>query len=212
MSTPREDQKTAVNGTVIMSRREALTRIALLMGGTLIATDAFLYGTPVPGKTAALALTPDTLSLMDEIGETIIPTTNTPGAKAAGISAFMATAVADCYDDVHQQLFQEGLKKIDELSQQRFQNSFRAATPAQRTELLTGLDAEQQEFQHRKTNEEPPHPFRLIKELVLVGYFTSEIGANQALRYIEVPGRFDGNVTYKKGDPVWFVPPSRNLA
>jgi len=212
MSTSGTEINSLAGQALLMSRREALTRIALLMGGTLIATDAFLYGVPLGGKSTAPALTSDDLALMDEIGETIIPTTTTPGAKAAGIAAFMAMMIADCYDAVHQRLFQEGLKKIEELSQQRFQKTFRGATSAQRTELLTALDAEQKAVQRVKTKEEPPHPFRLIKELVLVGYFTSEIGANQALRYVEVPGRYDGNVPYKKGDPAWFVAPSRNLA
>jgi hypothetical protein len=212
MNTLREDStKASANHVTLMSRREALTRIAVLMGGTFIATDAFLHGAPLAGKTSRPAFTADDFALMDEIGETIIPATDTPGAKAAGVSGFMAIAVTDCYTELHQQLFQEGLKNIEQLSQQRFQKSFRTATPAQRTELLNGLDREQREVQHRKANGDPPHPFRLVKELVLVGYFTSEIGANQALRYIEVPGRYDGNTLYKAGDPVWFVPPSRNL-
>ena len=195
-----------------MTRREALTRIAYLMGGTLIATGPFLAGTRLEGKAlAAAGFTKDDLALMDEIGETIIPTTDTPGAKAAHIGAFMAVMVADCYDDAHQTLFQVGLKKIDEASHARFGKSFRQASPAQRTDLLNALDAEQKDVQRKKKWDELPHYFRLVKELTLVGYFTSEIGASQALSYVEIPGRLDGNVPYKKGDRACFTPPSRSL-
>jgi hypothetical protein len=196
-----------------MTRREALTRIAYLMGGTLIATGPFLAGTRLEGKPplAAAGFTKDDLALMDEIGETIIPTTDTPGAKAAHIGAFMALMVADCYDDAHQTLFQVGLKKIDETSHARFGKSFRQASPAQRTDLLNALDVEQKDVQRKKNWDELPHYFRLVKELTLVGYFTSEIGASQTLSYVEIPGRLDGNVLYKKGDRACFTPPSRSL-
>jgi hypothetical protein len=50
-----------------------------------------------------------------------------------------------------------------------------------------------------------------MKELTVLGYFTSEIGASQALRYVEVPGSFNGNVPYKKGDRAWFVAPNHGI-
>jgi hypothetical protein len=42
-----------------------------------------------------------------------------------------------------------------------------------------------------------------MKELTLLGYFTSEVGATKALRYVPIPGRFDGCIPYKKGDKAW---------
>ena len=54
-----------------------------------------------------------------------------------------------------------------------------------------------------KKVEEPPHYFRMMKELTLLGFFTSEIGSTKALRYVETPGSFDGDVPYKKGDRAW---------
>jgi hypothetical protein len=195
-----------------MTRREALTRLALLMGSTLIVGDAFLSGVPLRAAgTAAPTFSADDIALMDEIGETIIPTTNTPGAKATGIGQFMVLMVKDCYYPDHQALFQSGLKKVDEASRAKFGKSFREATPAQRTELLTALDAEQKQAQRTRAAGDLPHYFRLMKELTLVGYFTSEIGQTQAMRYVEVPGKFDGNVPYKKGDRAWATMASRGL-
>jgi hypothetical protein len=63
-----------------------------------------------------------------------------------------------------------------------------------------GLDAEQKQYQKDKKKEDPSHYFRMMKELTLLGYFTSEIGSKQARRYVPVPGRFEGCIPYKKGD------------
>lgn len=49
--------------------------------------------------------------------------------------------------------------------------------------------------------DEPPHFFRMMKELTLLGYFTSEIGCTKALRYVETPGRFDPCTAYTPGEP-----------
>ena len=73
----------------------------------------------------------------------------------------------------------------------------------QRTALLRDLDAEQKEYMAKKEPEAPSHYFRMMKELTMLGFFTSEVGATQALRYVETPGRYDGCADYKKGDRAW---------
>ena len=78
-----------------------------------------------------------------------------------------------------------------------------ASSPAQRVALLERLDREAIEYMRRSGAEGRPHYFRLIKELTLLGYFTSEIGCTQAQRYTEVPGRFEPTVTYTPGDKAW---------
>jgi hypothetical protein len=69
--------------------------------------------------------------------------------------------------------------------------------------LLTAIDKEAKEYQAAKQKDDPSHYFTLMKQLTLLGYFTSEIGATQALRYEAVPGRYEGCVPYKKGDKAW---------
>jgi hypothetical protein len=189
----------------LLSRREAIVRIALVVGGPLIGLDAFLRGGPTEGGESAPSFSPEDLKLLDEIGETIIPATDTPGAKAVGIGAFMAMMVRECCDDRQRAAFRTGLAAIEAAAQARFGAGFLAAAPAQRTELLTELDRQAH----------GPHPadaaqegYRLIKQLTLVGYFTSEIGATQVLRYVETPGSLDGNAPYRAGERAWFNPAS----
>ena len=80
-----------------MNRREALSRVALIMGGTVIGANLFLEGcAPADKKTSLTEFTPDDIAYLDEISETIIPATSTPGAKAAKVGAFMTVMVRDC--------------------------------------------------------------------------------------------------------------------
>ena len=101
------------------------------------------------------------------------------------------------------------LAPIDELCRRDAGTSFMSATPAQRTALLNKLDAEQRAKTKRRSDDEAPHYFRLMKELTLLGYFSSEIGCTQALRYVEAPGAYRGDVPYRPGERAWFNPTRR---
>lgn len=200
-----------MNPTTLLSRREAIARLGLVLGGTLIGGDVWLRGETLAGKTSTSDFTTADLALLDEIGETIIPATDTPGAKAAKIGPFMVMMVKDCYDDAHHAAFKAGLTDVNARSSAKFGHDFMAATPTERTALLNELDAEQKKHHTTKAKDAPAHYFRMMRQLTLVGYFTSEVGATQALSFAEVPGRFDGNAPYKKGDRAAFSPLSRGL-
>jgi len=194
-----------------MNRREALARIAVLMGGAVIGAGPYLRGETVAGKKPGTGFSNEEIALLDEIGETIIPTTDTPGARAVNIGAFMAMMVTECYDDHHHAIFQAGLGQLDAACREKFGRSFVECTPAERTTLLNDLDRRQRGQGGKKSTGGPVNYFSLMKQLTLLGYFTSEIGCTKTLRHVEVPGRFDGNVPYRKGDKAWFVPPSHSV-
>ena len=186
-----------------MNRREAIGRVALIMGGTMIGAEYLLSGCkPKAAKVEDLFNT-DHVAFMDEVADTILPTTSTPGAKAAKVGDFMAVMVRDCYEPADQDIFLKGLDKIDDAANKKFSKKFMDLDATQRTALLTDLDKEQQESSKTKKPKDPNHYFRMMKELTLLGYFTSEVGCTKALRYVPVPGRYDGCIPYKKGDKAW---------
>jgi len=187
-----------------LSRREAVWRIALLMGGAMVGSEAILSGQAIADKAPTAGFTDADRALLDEIGETIVPATDIPGAKAAGIGAFMALMVTDCYNDGQHAAFVEGLRKINDASRARFGTSFMDSTPAQRTELASALDAERKAYDKTKAKDYPDHYFKMMKELTVLGYFSSQIGCTQAVKYVEVPGAFHGDYPYKKGDRAWY--------
>ena len=182
-----------------MQRREAIQYISLLLGGTLVGANSFLTGCKSDSKEKT-AFDEADIAYLNEIGETILPTTSTPGAKAANVGQFMTVMVNDCYEEKDQKVFREGLKKLNEFSNKKFDKDFMEASAAQRKELLVALDAEQKEFMKTKKEGETAHYFRMMKELTLLGYFTSEVGTKQARRHTPVPGRYEGCIPYKKGD------------
>jgi hypothetical protein len=210
-----------------MNRRDALSRVALLVGGTIVGAEFFLSGcTASEKKAAGLPLSAEDIAYLDEIAETIIPATDTPGAKAAKVGEFMHVMVTDCYDEKNQRLFLGGMDKINAACKKAHGHDFMKATPEQRKEVLTAIDKEAKEHQKKKGDfdaeqakkaseaqargekdfkreEMEGHYFALYKQLTLLGFFTSETGATKTLRYLPVPGRYEGCIPYKKGDKAW---------
>ena len=155
-----------------IDRREAIRQVTVLLGGVALVGGSSLVaaceraqrgvGAAGAGAGGAGTFSAQDVVLLDEVAETILPETKTPGAKAAHVGAFMALMVTDTYEDREQKAYMDG-----------------------------------------KADDAPAHYFRLMKELTLLGYFTSEIGCTQAQRYRERPGRFDACVPYTPGESAW---------
>lgn len=188
-----------------MDRRELLKMIASATGVAMVGMPAFVLGqAPVPQ--AASSFSADEVARLDEIAEAIIPRTDTPGAKDAGVGAFMARFVTDCYSAEDQAAFRAGLLDLD----QRAGGKFMTMPPAERLQLLTGLDQEAGEQARRawvasdgSGSKGGVHYFTMIKQLVLFSFFTSKVGATEVLRYDPVPGGYDGDLPYEPGTPAW---------
>lgn len=194
----------------LLTRREAIMRVSALLGGVaLVGQGAMLASCErrepdsAGAKASTAAFSEEDIALLDEIAETILPETGTPGAKAAGVGPFIAMMVADCYDEQEQQVFRNGLQTLEDECRKMHDTSFLSATPAERLALSREIDAEQVRHMHNRGDEEPVHYFRMLKELTLFGYFTSEIGYKQAMRYAETPGRYDPCVPYEPGEKTW---------
>ena len=185
-----------------IDRREAIARVTALLGGVALAGGGSLLTAVERAHARARTIrqvgvfTAQDVALLDEVADTILPETKTPGAKAAHTGAFMAVMVTDTYDDRQQAIFRDGMQKLTDAA-------FMAATPAQRLAKLELLDREQKTYMDARAEGAPPHYFRLMKELALLGYFTSEIGCTQAMRYRETPGRFDPCTPYTPGETSW---------
>jgi hypothetical protein len=192
-----------------ITRREALARLAAITGAVAIGAEAFVAGCSRAPSAVPRTFSAGDVALLDEIGDTIIPATDTPGAKSIGIGALMATLATDCYEDDAFASFRRGLDAVESACRAKYGTSFVQTPAAQRTALLNEIDAEQREHGRTRERDEPPHYFRLMKELTLLGYFSSEVGCTQALRYVESPGAYHGDVPYAKGDRIWFNPTRR---
>ena len=212
-----------------LTRRDAVQRVMALMGGLALAggdrleamaLDAWSFDEAAFDQAMAQGVGPFSVAdvaLLDEIADTVLPTTSTPGAKAAKTGAFMALMVTDVYAEVNQRAFTDGLRTLEAACRTATGVGFMQATPVQRVTLLEALDREQKTATEEQTapartrfpatpvpEAAPlPHYFRMMKELALLGYFTSELGYTKALRYIESPGRFEPDVPLAPGDRSW---------
>lgn len=205
-----------------MNRRDLLKQIAILTGGVVVGGEVFLTGCK-SGPSTELGFTQANITLLDEIGETILPATSSPGAKAVKIGEFMKTIVNDCYEQKEQQVFNEGVSKFQEACKKATGKSFMDCSAQERHDFLVTLDKEAKEYQKKKSEfdkqeqeikqkeqtdkgekepvkEMPTHYFTMMKQLTLWGYFTSKEGIMQALRYVPVPGKYEACIDYKKGD------------
>lgn len=173
-----------------ISRRKLLKNVAIMTGGALsanviagvmsgaFAQDAIIVDNPV--------FTADQLELVAEIAQMIIPDTDTPGAKAALVHDYIHAIVGDWYYEDERTNFMAGLNAVDP--------SFMSRDEADRAAILTALDNEESD---KKTF------FAEFKELTLVGYFSSQIGAEEELRYEQYPGPYQGCVPFEQVGRTW---------
>lgn len=212
-----------------MERRELLKWIAALTGGAVVGGNVFLSSCTnndnknakvTDAKAAPPFLAAADIALMDEVGETIIPATDTPGAKAAAIGAFMSTIVGDCYTKPQQDAFVKGITTLNEACKKQYSKAFLACDAKQRHDFLVSLEKEAKVFDKALEEKEKPlkegasaagkefvgepiHYYTMMKQLTLWGFFTSKTGMKDTLRYLPVPGKYDGNVAYVKGEKAW---------
>lgn len=173
-----------------MNRREVL----LLLAGTAAIPDQLLaIGRTVHKRVRAgtlRALSPQQNETVATIAELIIPKTDTPGAREAGVPAFIDVLLADWAEDDQRKMFVAGLANVDERSRGHFGKDFVACTADQQTQVLTDLDAELARLRDTKSDTSKNF-FQAMKWLTLTGYYTSEVGATTEQHYRVVPGRYE---------------------
>lgn len=174
-----------------MKRREAIQLVTLTLGaclttgGSRTAFGQIAKPREMPQVNAALE------ALIAEVANVIIPPTDTPGAKAAGVEKFIIRVLRDCTKQEEQANFYAGLAGLEAECVKTFGSPFAQLTEAQKSEALKEYGLRNKPF------------FSKLKQLTVTGYFTSEIGATQALAYLPVPGRFEGSVPMEPGQKTW---------
>jgi gluconate 2-dehydrogenase gamma chain len=189
-----------------MNRREALERAGLVLG---YAVSAPLFAGIMNGCKAVPELTykpsffpQDGALIISEIAEIIIPKTDTPGAKEAGVPAFIDSILGQCYSKEDQDRFLSGLKSFDDAAKKTYGDLFMDLKPAQQQEYVKKVHDEA--IASFKNAERKEWPFILMmKELTVVGFFTSEPGATQVLQYAPVPGAYHGCLPLAEVGKTW---------
>lgn len=186
-----------------MQRRELIQLIAALTGCAFVGRDALWAAGDSP---TSLPYSDAEIEFLDDVADTILPTTDTPGARDAAVGPFMARYSAACYPPEHIALLKSGIADIDEQMQALHGKGFRPADEQAKILLLTQIDRQAKQHTHRadaKLGDAAPHYFTLMKQLTLYGFFTSEPGATRVVRYRPNPGKYKGCIPYVDGETFW---------
>ncbi|MAT54568.1 MAG: hypothetical protein CMN32_08795 [Saprospirales bacterium] len=188
-----------------MNRRDAIKRTAILMGGTISASAmlGILNGCtadPVPadGWTPAF-FSAEEGEIVKQMAERIFPKTDTPGAIDAGVHGFIDTMMAEFYQEPEKKMFREGVQRVEADAKSEYGKSFVALKPDQMDALLTKYDEEA----FGENRQDGPHFWRMMKELTTLGFFTSEVGATEVLKYDPVPGDYKGCIPFEEVGVAW---------
>lgn len=153
-----------------------------LSAPTLMAMNHWEQATAPTTNAAAFSLTATQQKIVAEVAEMIIPKTNTVGAKDVGVPAFVEMMLKDCYLPPDHQRFLEGLTSLEQMK-------FLELNEAERRGALKMM--EQQTKEQMKTPSKTVPFWRLMKELTLLGYFTSEAGIKASFEYVQIPGKLE---------------------
>jgi len=192
-----------------MNRRDSLKGLGLLVGGNLLAPALLASFSQTAAaikegkeKWQPRLLSAEQAALLPELVEVIIPTTDTPGAKAALVHVFVDLYVADCYPKAQQELFLKGLDTLDDVSRKQAGRAFLKLSAAERLGLLKQLEKASWE-----SSEAVEQSFvRMLKNLTLMGFFCSQPGATRAAEYQRSPGPFEGCTDLKPGQKADALP------
>jgi gluconate 2-dehydrogenase gamma chain len=205
-----------------MNRREALIRVAGLMGGTLSAStllairNGFAAGNGYSATTSAARepsiLSASQMDLVSGVSDVMIPRTDTPGAVDVGVPRFIDLMLKDVYTQPDRDRYLAGLADFDATALAENGKKFVALELKQQVDLVRKFHdaAVGEERQSRRARAHPQRPFILMtKELTLLGFFTSQAGATQALQYVAVPGSYHGCLPLEQAGngKTWAVEP-----
>ena len=182
-----------------MTRREAIRRTALMLGAAV--TPSLLTGVmhaqaSASNRTAPAYLTAKQFETVSAIAERILPKTHTPGARDVGVPAFIDLMYGKYMTAAERRVFADGLLEVESVGAGTNPGGFAALTPAQQDSMLKRI-AEAAQGKEGTF-------FHLMKELTLLGYFTSEAIGKKVLHYDPIPGRYDGCIPLSEvGNVSW---------
>jgi len=189
-----------------MKRRDILKQSALFAGAALSAGTIASLVSGCQTDVASVdtiknaGLSSDQMSLVSEIVERIIPKTDTPGAKEAGVHEFINRAVENTFTSEEASQFKAGLEVFNTMAKDAFSKDFSSISDEEKDKVLAKLVSD-----FKGTDSTEPHIWPAIKGLAITGYFTSELAAKETLKYDPIPGEWIGCIDYDEVGGLWAI-------
>ncbi|MET3979557.1 hypothetical protein ABIB62_002143 [Mucilaginibacter sp. UYP25] len=180
-----------------MNRRIAIRNMALILGSAAILPSCLTdKGKPVV-QLKKLKVDADQETLVNNLTETILPKTDTPGAAELGINLFVFKMIDDCYDKEHQADFIKGLGDFADAAKKQLGKSFNDSTVAERTTFVNTVDKNAKDANYKDTTKRIAF-YKMVKEQTVFGYTTSKYFMTKQIVYELVPGRYNAYFPVKK--------------
>ena len=184
-----------------LTRREAIKRAAIFFGVAL--SPSIVRGAleaasnPLPPPTGN-PLSATQRAVLSAAVERILPHTDTPGAIDVGVPAFVEVLYGSYFTSDERLQLERGLKRLDEISQSAHRRSFVEASAEQQDDAVRSLAG--------STDAADKLCFQQLRQLTLVGYFTSKPVGTTVLQYDPVPGRYQGDIPLSEvGKSAWYM-------
>lgn len=193
---------------MLIGRKQALLYIAIFIGAVVLIFKSRRWMHWL--KNVDLSLLSGRRALIDELAETVIPRTDTPGAKDAQVGDFIVRMVKKGLSKFEQHTFLTGLDDIENYSLRKYRQQFLDCTVAQRIQVLRHFEESETQWSFDLLQKIEKKLFgrsfiRLLKWLVAVGYCSSELGATKALAYDYIPGEYNGCISLEHGQKAWAI-------
>ena len=180
-----------------MNRRIAVKNLAWLAGAAAVLPSCLSQTEQrqQAGLPPVTALTASQQQLVADVCDTLLPRTDTPGAKDLGLHLYVLKMLKDCTPAKEQQVFVAGLGQLDAAAQRQHGRSFAASTPAQRAALLQHLDQLPTDSADALVGF-----YRIARQLTIDGYTNSKYFMTREVVYELVPSRYNGHYPVSKVD------------
>lgn len=182
-----------------MNRREALRRTAAITGMAVTSSVSLglLKGCKPSGDPgwSSIFLTKDEVNLVTSIADTILPKSDTPGALEVHVPEFIDLMLMDNYSLKEQKTFRKSLKSFQDDVKKYHSKTFEKCNEETRAIII---EKEEDKSYQQFAKSDKKSSYLIIKELTILGFYTSEYVMNTMLDYHAIPGRFDGCIPFDK--------------
>lgn len=169
-----------------MNRREAIQNMLMILGGTAIIPSSLRAAGQPSIRLKHLEINQEQELLLAEVAETILPATDTPGAKELSLHLFVMKMIDDCHTGEEQAAFAEGLTQLETAAQATFGTAFADGTEKQRIVLLQSINPKSERPEALKAF------YKLMKQRTIQGYKVSEYVMTELLPHKMIPDPYDG--------------------
>ena len=187
-----------------LERRDLLKGLAVILGAAISPACQRAAEVPAAQRMAGVARwSLEQRAIAHRCADLIMPATDTPSALAVGVGEFMDYVASVWLQQSELEELLAGLNGLQEEAKRQYTKNFVDLSEMEQVQLLTQMETASSVLNASSQEELRSKVFARLKELTVVGYYSSEVGAKQERVYVPMPGRYDGYFKLNKVGRQW---------